>query len=53
MKPATARPLIFDSLGQYLKPGKNTIEVQATSQSPLPLSLGIDYRSLTPATSPG
>ncbi|PSM32291.1 MG2 domain-containing protein [Haliangium sp. UPWRP_2] len=45
-------PLVFDSLGQYLKPGKNTIEVQATSQSPLPLSLGIDYRSLTPATSP-
>jgi uncharacterized protein YfaS (alpha-2-macroglobulin family) len=45
-------PLLFDSLGQYLKPGKNTIEVQATSQSPLPLSLGIEYRSLTPATSP-
>ena len=45
-------PLVFDSLGQYLKPGKNTIEIQSTSQSPLPFSLGIEYRALTPATSP-
>ncbi len=45
-------PLVFDSLGQHLKPGKNTLEIQSTSQGPLPFSLGIEYRALTPATSP-
>ncbi len=44
-------PLLFSSLGQFLKPGKNRIELRASSQAPLPFTLGVQYRALTPAKS--
>ncbi len=45
-------PLQFDSLGQYLTAGKNTIELVSTSADAMPFTMGISYRTVKPATSP-
>ncbi len=44
--------LVFDDIAGALKPGKNTIELKLDSESPLPYSIGISYRSKMPASSP-
>nr|HEX4313453.1 MG2 domain-containing protein [Kofleriaceae bacterium] len=44
--------LVWDDLGGLLEPGKNTVEIQLDSDSALPYTVTIDYRSAKPATSP-
>lgn len=44
-------PLVFSRLGDRLAGGKNHIELRSTGQLPIAFSLGVDYRSLQPATS--
>jgi uncharacterized protein YfaS (alpha-2-macroglobulin family) len=44
--------LVFEDIASALKPGKNTIELKLDSESPLPYSIGIEYRSKMPASSP-
>ncbi len=43
--------LEFGDVGASLKPGKNQIEVRLDSESPLPYSMAISYRSKLPASS--
>ncbi len=45
-------PIVFQGLGQHLKPGKNQIELVQGGKDSLPFSMAISYRSLKPATSP-
>jgi uncharacterized protein YfaS (alpha-2-macroglobulin family) len=44
--------LVFDDIAAALHPGKNKIELRLDSQSPLPYSIAISYRSKMPASSP-
>ncbi|MBL4632252.1 MAG: hypothetical protein JKY56_00165, partial [Kofleriaceae bacterium] len=43
--------LVFEDIAASLRPGKNTIELKLDSESPLPYSIGIEYRSKMPASS--
>jgi hypothetical protein len=45
-------PLVFDDMAAQLRPGKNDIELRLDSQTPLPYSVGISYRTPQPASSP-
>ncbi|HTM21509.1 MAG TPA: alpha-2-macroglobulin family protein, partial [Kofleriaceae bacterium] len=45
-------PLTFNDLAPHLKAGKNVIELRMGSQTSLPYSLAIEYRSKMPASSP-
>jgi hypothetical protein len=50
--PASREAIVLSGLGQHLQAGVNRIELRHTGRLALPFSLGIDYRSLQPATSP-
>jgi hypothetical protein len=45
-------PLAFAELGGKLKAGKNVIELRMDSETQLPYSLAVEYRSKQPASSP-
>jgi hypothetical protein len=45
-------PIVIDGLGQRMTAGKNDIKVLVDGQDALPYTLGVTYRSATPATSP-
>jgi hypothetical protein len=49
---ASREPVVIRGLGPYLKAGANRVELRHTGRLPLAYSLGVDYRSLQPATSP-
>lgn len=51
-QPGDKEPLIFAGLQKHLSPGKNRVELRHTGQTPLPYSLGVEYRSIQPAQSP-
>lgn len=44
-------PLTFPGLGQHLLSGKNHIEIKHSGRTPMPFSVGVDYRSLQPEDS--
>lgn len=43
--------LVFEDIAGSLRPGKNTIELKLDSESPLPYSIAVEYRSKMPASS--
>jgi uncharacterized protein YfaS (alpha-2-macroglobulin family) len=45
-------PLVFDDLASVLRPGKNDIELRLDSDTTLPYSIAVTYRSRQPASSP-
>jgi hypothetical protein len=48
---SSREPVVIRGLSQYLKAGPNRLELRHTGSLALPYSLGVDYRSLQPATS--
>src|SRR5262249_4931105 len=44
-------PLVFGDIERFMRPGRNKVELVHEGQTPLPFTLGVDYRSLTPASS--
>ncbi len=46
------KPIVIDGLAEYLKDGKNTVEViYANTNTPLPYSVGVNYNTVLPKSS--
>lgn len=45
-------PLVFDDLAALLRPGKNDVELRLDSDTTLPYSIAVTYRSRQPDSSP-